>query len=141
MILAHAAESHGACNLIPGTEKTFSATLGSTNRPYAAPGERLELALRPCDASPGIEYAHGLAVLSSAGSVKRRQDEAAFAEGREGDSAPGRLPLGQDRFRNIRWNSIEPGTITGPSRMSIGRTWSENHARSFSTSEGKNTWK
>ena len=53
-MLVHAAESHAACNLIPGTEKTFSATTGSTNRPYAAPGERLELALRPCDASPGF---------------------------------------------------------------------------------------
>ena len=52
--LVHAAESHAACNLIPGTEKTFSAATGSTNRPYAAPGERFELALRPCDASPGF---------------------------------------------------------------------------------------
>jgi hypothetical protein len=45
---------HAACNLIPGTEKSFSAALGATNRPYAAPGERLELKLRPCDASPGF---------------------------------------------------------------------------------------
>jgi Tol biopolymer transport system component len=47
--------AHAACNLIPGTSKTFSATLGTTNRPFAAPGESLELALRPCDtASPGF---------------------------------------------------------------------------------------
>jgi len=48
------AVTYGACNLIPGTEKTFAAALGATNRPFAAPGERLELKLRPCDASPGF---------------------------------------------------------------------------------------
>ncbi len=43
------------CNLIPGTEKTFNGVLGATNRPYAGPGERLELRLRPCDvASTGF---------------------------------------------------------------------------------------
>jgi hypothetical protein len=52
--MASAADVHAACNLIPGTEKSFSAALGATNRPYAAPGERLELRLRPCDASPGF---------------------------------------------------------------------------------------
>lgn len=38
-----------ACNLIPGTELTFNSTLGAANRPFAAPGERLDLKLRPCD--------------------------------------------------------------------------------------------
>ena len=52
--LAYAGDVHAACNLIPGTEKSFSAALGATNRPYAAPGERLELQLRACDASPGF---------------------------------------------------------------------------------------
>src|SRR6185436_9030704 len=52
--LIAAADVHASCNLIPGTEKSFSATLGATNRPYAAPGERLELKLRPCDASQGF---------------------------------------------------------------------------------------
>jgi len=37
------------CNLIPGTTRTFNATLGATNRPFAAPGETVELRLRPCD--------------------------------------------------------------------------------------------
>ena len=47
--------ANASCNLIPGTTRTFSATLGSTNRPFAAPGESLELALRPCDTtSPGF---------------------------------------------------------------------------------------
>lgn len=45
----------GGCNLIPGTEKTFNGVLGATSRPYAGPGERVEVRLRPCDtASPGI---------------------------------------------------------------------------------------
>lgn len=44
-----------ACNLIPGTIKTFNSTLGATNRPFAAPNENIELRLRPCDVnSPGI---------------------------------------------------------------------------------------
>ncbi|MBY0277560.1 hypothetical protein K2Z84_19680 [Candidatus Binatia bacterium] len=43
-----------ACNLIPGTEKTFNATLGATNRPFAAPGEQLELRRRYCDAGSGF---------------------------------------------------------------------------------------
>lgn len=42
--------AHAGCNLIPGTSKTFNAALGATNRPFAAPGETLEIAVRPCDA-------------------------------------------------------------------------------------------
>jgi Tol biopolymer transport system component len=47
--LASPRPAPGGCNLIPGTEKSFNATAGATNRPYAAPGERLELRTRPCD--------------------------------------------------------------------------------------------
>jgi len=54
ILAAGARPLHAACNLIPGTEKSFSAALGATNRPYAAPGERLELKLRSCDASSGF---------------------------------------------------------------------------------------
>ena len=43
---------HAGCNLIPGTTKTFNAQMGSTNRPYAAPGETLEVQVRPCDTAP-----------------------------------------------------------------------------------------
>jgi hypothetical protein len=41
--------AQAACNLIPGTAKTFNAALGATNRPFAAPGEPLEIMLRSCD--------------------------------------------------------------------------------------------
>jgi len=40
-----------SCNLIPGTVNTFNGTLGATNRPYAAPGERVEVRTRSCDAA------------------------------------------------------------------------------------------
>jgi Tol biopolymer transport system component len=54
-LACEASSASAGCNLIPGTEKTFNATLGATNRPFAAPGESLELHLRPCDsASPGL---------------------------------------------------------------------------------------
>ena len=47
-------EVHAACALIPQVEKSFPGVVGATNRPYAAPGEFLEVRLRSCDASPGI---------------------------------------------------------------------------------------
>jgi len=44
-----------ACNLIPGTIRSYDGVLGATNRPFAAPGERVEIGVRDCDtASPGI---------------------------------------------------------------------------------------
>ena len=43
------ARSWAACNLIPGTEKTFVGVLGTVNRPFAAPGESVEVRLRSCD--------------------------------------------------------------------------------------------
>jgi hypothetical protein len=46
-----------ACNLIPSAQQTFRGSLGSTNRPFASPGEFVEVRLRPhvCDAaSPGF---------------------------------------------------------------------------------------
>src|SRR5262249_36543858 len=41
--------AHTCCNLIPGTAETFNARLWATNRPFAAPGETLEVLTRPCD--------------------------------------------------------------------------------------------
>ena len=42
---------HAACNLIPQTTQTFDSVLGATNRPFAGPGEPIELHVRPCDTS------------------------------------------------------------------------------------------
>src|SRR5262245_25450682 len=46
--------AHAACNLIPGTARSFPGTLGALNRPFAAPGEPLEVVVRPCDGSSGL---------------------------------------------------------------------------------------
>src|SRR5262245_4470005 len=47
--------AHPCCNLVPGTVKTFNTGLGAANRPFAAPGETLEILTRPCDVgTPGI---------------------------------------------------------------------------------------
>src|SRR5262245_1763886 len=46
-----------ACNLIPSASSSFRSTLGSTNKPYAAPGDYVEVSVRPggCDVtSPGL---------------------------------------------------------------------------------------
>lgn len=53
-LLGVTVSARAACNLIPSTEKTFGSVLGAANRPFAAPGERLELRLRRCDTSPGF---------------------------------------------------------------------------------------
>jgi Tol biopolymer transport system component/subtilisin-like proprotein convertase family protein len=42
-----------SCDQIPGTTNTFRATLGSTDRPFAGPGDFVELRLSPkCDLPP-----------------------------------------------------------------------------------------
>src|ERR1051325_8739686 len=48
---------HAACNVIPGGIQTFRSTLGLANKPYAAPGDYVEVAVRPTDCdvrSPGL---------------------------------------------------------------------------------------
>jgi Tol biopolymer transport system component len=50
-------EAGAACNLIPSASKTFRSSLGATNRPFAAPGDFVEVGVDPlrCDASsPGF---------------------------------------------------------------------------------------
>jgi cysteine-rich repeat protein len=48
--------AHAACNIIPAALTTFRSTLGSASRPFATPGEFVELTLDPlCHrASPGF---------------------------------------------------------------------------------------
>src|SRR5262245_8833630 len=48
-MLLRARPAAADCNLIPGTIKTFNTELGATNRPFAAPGETVEIATRDCD--------------------------------------------------------------------------------------------
>ena len=47
-------EARAACNLIPGTVAQFDGAQGVVNRPFAAPGESVEVSLRTCDASAGL---------------------------------------------------------------------------------------
>jgi hypothetical protein len=49
--LGHA---EGACNLQAAARASFDGAQGSLNRPFAAPGEMLEVGLRSCDASAGF---------------------------------------------------------------------------------------
>src|SRR5574340_1131293 len=53
-----ARRAFAACNLIPQTAIAFDGVLGSANRPFAAPGEPIEVRVRPCDtSSAGISAA------------------------------------------------------------------------------------
>lgn len=47
-------DADAACNLIPGTALAFPGLRGMTNRPFAAPGETLEVTVRPCDGGGGL---------------------------------------------------------------------------------------
>jgi Tol biopolymer transport system component len=49
--LASATAARAACNLIPQAVQTYRAARGTANRPYAAPGDYVEVAVRPggCD--------------------------------------------------------------------------------------------
>src|SRR5438876_10283440 len=44
-------EARSACNVIPQAERAFRGDLGSTNRPFAGPGEFVQVRLQPtgCD--------------------------------------------------------------------------------------------
>ncbi len=49
LLAAGGRPASASCNLIPQTAKTFDSVLGSANRPFAAPGEQIEVRVRPCD--------------------------------------------------------------------------------------------
>jgi hypothetical protein len=44
-----AVPAEASCHLFPGVERTYSSALGSANRPWAAPGESIEVRHRSCD--------------------------------------------------------------------------------------------
>ena len=46
-----ATDARAACNVIPGSELRFATALGSTNRPFAAPGDAIRIRLGDCDAA------------------------------------------------------------------------------------------
>lgn len=55
--IPHGRSARAACNLIPSAQNTFRSTLGATSRPFAAPGEFVEIAVDTtrCDgASAGL---------------------------------------------------------------------------------------
>ena len=57
VVLAAHGGVDAACNLIPSATETFRSTLGATNKPFAAPGDFVEVSVRPgrCDVtSPGL---------------------------------------------------------------------------------------
>jgi len=45
--LLAASPAHASCNLIPQAQQTFRGARGAADRPYAAPGDFVELSLRP----------------------------------------------------------------------------------------------
>lgn len=51
-LAADARGVHAGCNLIPSAQTTFRAALGSTERPFAGPGDLLEVRVGPaCEAA------------------------------------------------------------------------------------------
>src|SRR5258705_5813775 len=48
---AHRADA--ACNIIPSVSKTFRSSLGATNRPFAAPGDLVQVGVDPAGCDPG----------------------------------------------------------------------------------------
>lgn len=51
LVAIAAMDAHAACNLIPQATQTFRSARGTANRPFAAPGDYVEVAVRPggCD--------------------------------------------------------------------------------------------
>jgi hypothetical protein len=67
VFISLAGRADTACNLIPSASTTFRGTLGATNRPFAAPGDFVEVAVSPtrCDvASPGLSANAGDQVVT-----------------------------------------------------------------------------
>jgi len=49
-----AGDADAGCNLVDRRAKAFNGTAGAANRPFAAPGEHVEVTLRDCDGGPGL---------------------------------------------------------------------------------------
>lgn len=53
-LLGLAGQVRAACNLIPGQRIGFASVQGRANRPFAAPGEAVEVSTRKCDTGTGL---------------------------------------------------------------------------------------
>ena len=51
LLLLITGRAHAACNIIPSVSKAFQSSVGATNRPFAAPGDLVQVAVDPagCD--------------------------------------------------------------------------------------------
>lgn len=47
LVIVSAVRSHAGCNLIPSANPTFRSSLGSASKPYAAPGDFVEIGVDP----------------------------------------------------------------------------------------------
>src|SRR5262245_17308472 len=47
VVLAAAGRAEAACNIIPSVSKTFRSNLGAVNRPFAAPGDLVQVTVDP----------------------------------------------------------------------------------------------
>ena len=59
--------AHAACNLIPSASKSFRGRLGDLNRPFAAPGDFVEIGASPArcaEASPGFSASEDDQIVS-----------------------------------------------------------------------------
>jgi len=57
-------EARGACNVIPAAATTFRSTLGTVDRPFAGPGDVIEVAADGCAQTAGLPQAVGDLVVS-----------------------------------------------------------------------------
>src|SRR5438132_6457733 len=71
-------DARAACNIIPSASTTFRSSLGATNRPFAAPGDLVQVSVDPagCDAAstgiPASPLENVTVVFTPAGGVARR---------------------------------------------------------------------
>ena len=66
-VTSWASTAGASCDLFPGVERTYSSSLGSANRPWAAPGESIVVKHRVCDgggAAPEVIGADNLVTVA-----------------------------------------------------------------------------
>lgn len=113
--------ARAACNVIPGSELTFAAALGSTNRPFATEGETITVRLTECDqASAGVRGGLAVRVVFkpfAAGATRNVVPAPAVTATQDGFSF--RLPGTQGR---VPGTGNETESLTGPAMIVASRT-------------------